>query len=914
VSEYENCDGLNMGQDLDRDDDDCEGPESVFIEMNFLHGVERGVIDTGAKSFWVDKTWFLGVGGTMMKFCGPGATGADGRSLPVLGTGVLPCFELWGCEFEGLEVRVMDHLPSKILVGVKFWMEYGLQLDLSKLSARIRVDGVDYAGPVLPMQRRNYANEEIREVEETESVTKEISSMELTEFSENENEQRELRELLLEFQDVFHGIGLVVGCEHRILLKPDAVPACCPIRRRSPAQEDAERAEVSKHLGNGIMEPSVSPWAAANVFVPKKNGGLRTTTDFRLLNDMTVSDTYPMEDVRGTLDWLSGKRIFSTLDLKDGFFQVMLAKESRPLTAVRTVMGLMQYRRLPQGLKNSPATFQRIVNATLGDLKGDTVSGFVDDISVGTTTVKEHLRVLREVLSRVHKNGMKVKFSKCHFGKRAVEVLGHEVTCLGIRPSAGHLEAIRRLQEPQNGKELMRFLGLANYFAEFVENFAKRAKPLYEVLSGCAVNKRKAKQLPVYVPEFEKKWGKDQSEAWLDLKTELSSPTILVSPDRYAEKLLMTDASGYGVGAVLLQKDVNDKWRPIAFASRKLKGAEVRYTVTEQECLAIVFALRKWRHYLHGGPKFDIVTDHMALRWLMSLREPRGRLARWMVEVQEFDYEISHVPGSSLVVPDCLSRDTFADKRPGCPRCNGEIVNSVRELCSLPSVMVVLEEQEKELGDLDEHVKTHDRYLRDEDGLLCREGPVKTSVYIPKSLRGQVLDYMHGSTISGHYGVAKTSRRVSSRFWWPKFRTDVEQSVKKCLVCELARASPPRRQGRMVEYHPTRRFEMVAIDVMEVSPKSERGNTKVVVIGDTFTRFAWAYPVPDEKFETIAKVLLDGWILRYGPPEKLLSDRGKVFVGKMLENMCKVMGVKKIFTTSYHPQCDGFVERLNRTL
>jgi Reverse transcriptase (RNA-dependent DNA polymerase) len=138
---------------------------------------------------------------------------------------------------------------------------------------------------------------------------------------------------------------------------------------------------------------------------------------------------------------VSGKRILSKLDLKDGFFQTMLSKESRPLTAVavRTVMGFMQYRRLSQGLKNSPATFQRMVNATLGDLKGDTVSGFVGDISVGTATVKEHLRVLREVLSRVHKNGMKVKFSKYHFGKRAVEVLGHEVTCLGIRPSAGHL-------------------------------------------------------------------------------------------------------------------------------------------------------------------------------------------------------------------------------------------------------------------------------------------------------------------------------------------------------------------------------------------------------------------------------------------------------------------------------------------
>jgi hypothetical protein len=223
----------------------------------------------------------------------------------------------------------------------------------------------------------------------------------------------------------------------------------------------------------------------------------------------------------------------------------------------------------------------------------------------------------------------------------------------------------------------------------------------------------------------------------------------------------------------------------------------------------------------------------------MSLREPRGRLARWMVEVQEFDYEISHVPGSSLVVPDCLSRDTFEDKRPKCPRCDDEVVKSVRDLCSLPSIIEVLEEQRKELGDLDEYVRDHEGYLRDEDGLVCLEGPVKTNVCVPKSLRGQVLEYMPGSTNSGHYDIAKKCKRVGSRFWWANYRKGVDEKVKSCLSCELAWATPPRRQDRTVEYHPTKRFEIVAVDVMEVSPKSERGNTKVVVIGDTFTRFAW---------------------------------------------------------------------------
>jgi hypothetical protein len=276
----------------------------------------------------------------------------------------------------------------------------------------------------------------------------------------------------------------VKGVEHRILLKPDATPASSPIRIRSPAQEDAEKAEVLKHLRSGAMEPTISPWAACNVFVPKKKGGLRTTTDFRQLNGMTITDTYPMEDVRRTLDWVRSKKRFSTFDLKDGFFQVMLAEESSQLTAVRTVLGLMQYTRFPQGLKNSPATFQRIVNTALGDMKGDSVSGFVDDVSVGTKTVKEHLAVLRKVLQRVHESGMKLNLSKCQFGKRAVEVLGHHVSGEGILPSAGHLEAVKSLQKPCNGRDLMRFIGMTNYFSDFLKDFSERARPQYEVLAG----------------------------------------------------------------------------------------------------------------------------------------------------------------------------------------------------------------------------------------------------------------------------------------------------------------------------------------------------------------------------------------------------------------------------------------------
>jgi RNase H-like domain found in reverse transcriptase/Integrase zinc binding domain len=356
------------------------------------------------------------------------------------------------------------------------------------------------------------------------------------------------------------------------------------------------------------------------------------------------------------------------------------------------------------------------------------------------------------------------------------------------------------LQEQSNARELMRFLGFANYFKEFLEDFSHRTKRLYDILRGTNVNKKKSKRVSVFVPDFEKKWTKLQRDAWQDIKDDLSSPTILTSPDRYADKMVMTDASGYGIGAVLLQRNSKtDSWRPVAFASRKLKGAETRYTVTEQECLAVVFALRKWRHYLHGGTRFEIVTDHMALRWLMSLREPRGRLARWIVEIQEFEYDRSHAPGPKLAVPDCLSRDSFKDRvTDGASGLEQESANNVREIFTLPDVADVLQGQRKDFGDIEKYAQEHEGYVIDEDGLLCREGKWRTCVVLPQDLQPQVLDDMHASPICGHYGITRTCRQIASRFWWPDFQgrcRKEDQEMFGVRAIKESRATTSRRNG-----------------------------------------------------------------------------------------------------------------------
>ena len=204
----------------------------------------------------------------------------------------------------------------------------------------------------------------------------------------------------------------------------------------------------------------------------KNDGTTRVTSDFRGLNSVTVTDSYPMEDFRATLDWMGGKQVFSTIDLKDGFFQIELDEKSKDYTAVRTVLGLLRYLRLPQGLKNSPAAFQRVINIILRDRKGRDVWAFIDDVSLGTESAEAHLESVEYMLRRFLEAVGRLKFSQCQFGVRTAEILGHQIDTNRIKPSAAHVRAIRAIVEPGNGEELMRFLGLVNYFSYFVDHFA----------------------------------------------------------------------------------------------------------------------------------------------------------------------------------------------------------------------------------------------------------------------------------------------------------------------------------------------------------------------------------------------------------------------------------------------------------
>eukprot|EP00171_Calliarthron_tuberculosum_P002219 IDg2219t1 len=748
----------------------------------------------------------------------------------------------------------------------------------------------------------------------------EAAEMDVTQFSEDEKLRRRLRDLIWKHRDIFKGFAKIKGVKHKIKLKPGTEPICCPPRRRSPKEEELERQCMGRLLEIGVLEQAVSPWAANNVFVPKKDSGTRVTTDFRSLNNVTVTDAYPMEDVRDTIDWLARKRIFSAFDLKDGFYQVELDEESKPLTAVRTVIGLLQYTRLPQGLKNSPGTFQRIVNLIQGDRKGRDVLSYVDDTSVGTETEEDHLLSLEGILTLLYESGVRLKLSKCTFGVREVEVLGHKVGPGGVKPSDKHVKAIRELVEPASVDELMRFLGLANYFSIHVDHFSELAKPLYDVLKGTGFSKKKRRGKILNVPDWNSRWGSLQVEAWQTLKDALSDPQILVAPKRGLPKKVMSDASSYGLRGVLLQQEENGDWLPVAFTSRQLKKAELAYPVHQKECLAIVHALKKWRHYLYGE-KFLVVTDQMSLKWLLSLQEPRDRLARWVLEIQDYDFDIVHAKGTQMTVPDTLSRDAVSKML--CQRCYNPLRDPVESICAIREVAILgnglsieetRKEQMKEFGDLNEYAEARRDILVDEDGVLriARDGDL--AVVVPEALKVAVLSHVHGSRLTGHYRFRKTLARMRGRFWWKEWISDIAAYLKKCVPCTVSEDRRPGRQARMEIVHPKRRFSQVAFDVQTITPKSMSGNTKVLAIVDVFTRFVRAVPIPDERASTIANALINEWISLFGPMERLLSDRGPSLIGEVMQNLTAMLGIKHLKVYPLHPQANGTVERWNRTL
>ena len=464
-------------------------------------------------------------------------------------------------------------------------------------------------------------------------------------------ERGDLLRLVKSHMDCFSWNGELGTCElieHRIELTSEK-----PIRRPAYQVAHAQRAfiesEVREMLRKGVIEPSVSPYAAGVVLVPKKSGETRFCVDYRGLNQVTKPDHYPLPMAHSEIfDTLGEARIFSCLDCQQGYWQVKVAKEDRPKTAFRCFLGLYQYRKMPMGLRTSPATYQRLMSHVLSGYIGKFCHCFIDDIICFSRTFEEHLEHLELIFKRLESADIKLKPSKCVFAKEKVNYLGHVVSAGELRPDPRNVEKLRDLPTPQTRREVRGLVGLAAYYRCFVKDFSRRAKPLTDLTKKHSVLK----------------WGQEQESAFNDLKNALTEEPVLALPDFSKPFILMTDGSSTGLGAVLGQKhDGDPKERVIGYASRRTTPGEAKFAACELECLALTWAVSHFRTYIWGH-KTTIVTDHWALKWLLDLKNPNPRLQRWRMALQEYDLEVIHKPANMLKNADFLSR-MYQDRRPG---------------------------------------------------------------------------------------------------------------------------------------------------------------------------------------------------------------------------------------------------------
>ena len=452
----------------------------------------------------------------------------------------------------------------------------------------------------------------------------------------------------------------------------DARPVRQPPRRPPKAFEHEEEEIIERQLKAGIITESTSPWASPLVFVRKRDGTTRVCVDYRKVNQLTSFCAFPLPRVSDCLDCLHGAKLFSTLDLQAGYWQIEIKPEDRPKSAFISRRGLFEYVTMPFGLCNAPSTFERCIELIMKGLQWKTLLIYLDDLIIFSSTFEEHIERLDEVLTRLSKAGLKLKPSKCELFQEKVIFLGHLVTPAGVEPDPEKVEAVRDWPVPKNVTGVRAFIGLCSYYRRFICGFAHIAGPLHRLLEAGRT--------------FE--WTAECQIAFDTLKSVLISAEVMSYPNNVGLFILDTDASDVGIGATLSQMQFceqrqKDEERPIVYASQSLTKTQRRYCTTRKELLAIVTFCHKFRHYLLGR-KFLIRTDHSALRWVMSFKEPADQMARWLELLSQFNFKLEHRAGKkhnnadSLSRRDCdpdqcdcYDRDTIVSELPcgGCEHC-----------------------------------------------------------------------------------------------------------------------------------------------------------------------------------------------------------------------------------------------------
>lgn len=724
------------------------------------------------------------------------------------------------------------------------------------------------------------------------------------------NDKEELEKLLKKYEKLFvPKLGRANCYQHRILMETQV-----PIIKRTYPIPYAYREKIGEKLREmeeqGIISRTCTPYCSPLTFTLKKDGTIRVLLDARELNKYMIPETEKPPLQLDVMNAFHGVNYISVIDLNNAYFQIPISEGSKKYTGFSFNGKSYVYNVLPQGLKTSVGSFSRAMDIILGHEVREFCVNYLDDLAVITPgTLEEHISHVDVVLSKLEKAGLTCNLNKCKFLTQEVKMLGYVITTRGISTDPDKVKAIREFPAPMKLKQLRAFLGLCNFYRRFIPGYSVHIQPL------CSLLKK----------EKEWKWGEEEIKAFEKVK-ELFIRTIqLHHPDVSKPYYLQTDASGVGLAGVLYQQDEEGGIKIIGFHSKALKGAELNWTVTEQEFYSVISCLTKFETYLRGS-RVIIKTDHKALIFVKTWRLYNARVTRWVNYLENFHYEIFHVKGKENIVPDILSRyppesDRTQEDKLVMPKImymrvveNDNLNERLRDLSRLqkndPELHKLIERVGQKSGGNSKINRIAERCeIKDEILYYKPVTSLGKVLVLPEELREDVIKQVHREM--GHQGQYKVIKYIRDRFYWRGLTRQVKRVIRKCHDCQMTKNETVKRVGPCQPIVTNDIGELVMVDLYGPLPTGLFGMNYILVLQDSFSKFIKLY----ELRKATSNAVL-GRVRKFFElikPKAIMSDNGSQFTSRIWNETMQQEGVKVIHTTVRNPR-PNTTERVNREL
>jgi hypothetical protein len=641
------------------------------------------------------------------------------------------------------------------------------------------------------------------------------------------------------FPDELPGMPLDRDIDFAIELQPGTTPISKRPYRIPPTELAELKKQLQELLDKGFIRPSTSPWGCPALFVKKKDESLRLCIEYRPLNVVTIKNKYPLPRIDVLFDQLVGAKVFSKIDLRYGYHQIKIRASDIPKAAFSTRYGLYEFLVMSFGLTNAPAYFMYLMNSVFMPELDKFVVVFIDDILVYSKNKEEHVGHLHVVLQRLREHRLYAKLSKCDFWLKEIKFLGHTISQAGIAVDPDKVQEVMNLKPPTTVRLIRSFLGLAGYYRRFIPDYSRIAKPITELL------KKEAKFV----------WGQKCEDAFHALRQHLTTAPVLAQPDSSKPFDVYCDASGTGLGCVLMQDN-----RVIAYASRALRPHEQNYPTHDLELAAVVHALKMWRHYLMGT-HCNILTDHKSLKYIFTQADLNMRQRRWLELIKDYDLEVHYHSGKANVVADALSQklqcncvmmdsfiDTLCDE---LSKMKIEVIPSgalshifVEPALQDQIIMAQLSDKGVQIIKENLHQKNEKYrcFRQDGKGILWFE----SRLVVPKNkdLKNKILDEAHLSKFSMHPGSTKMYHDLKPLYWWTRMKREIAQYVSECDTCQRIKASHLKSVGALQPLSiPSWKWDDISMDFIVGLPITSRHHDSIWVIVDRLTKVAHFLPV-----------------------------------------------------------------------